>query len=132
MADLQDPSYAFQVSKRIDNHGRSTTRGRTYHFNVTWPFCTRFILKPTVGIELSPSAPPHDRPRTINLLYRELASLNNNDTPSAPPKRREMHRKLTARTLNNDVLPAFCRPIMVMSISVALEHAIDSCQQPSE
>jgi hypothetical protein len=28
---------------------------------------------------------------------------------------------LTARTLNSDVLPAFCRPIMVMSISVALQ-----------
>jgi hypothetical protein len=27
---------------------------------------------------------------------------------------------LTARTLSNDVLPAFCRPIIVMSISVAL------------
>ena len=27
---------------------------------------------------------------------------------------------LTAKTRNRDVLPAFCRPIMVMSISVAL------------
>lgn len=27
---------------------------------------------------------------------------------------------LTARTLSSDVLPAFCSPIMVMSISVAL------------
>ena len=27
---------------------------------------------------------------------------------------------LTARTLNNEVLPAFCRPIIVISISVAL------------
>lgn len=27
---------------------------------------------------------------------------------------------LTASTLSNDVFPAFCRPIMVMSISVAL------------
>lgn len=27
---------------------------------------------------------------------------------------------LTANTLNNEVFPAFCRPIMVMSISVAL------------
>lgn len=25
---------------------------RTYHFNVTWPFWTRFMLKPTVGMEL--------------------------------------------------------------------------------
>lgn len=29
-------------------------------------------------------------------------------------------RRLTARTLKSEVLPAFCRPIMVMSISVAL------------
>jgi hypothetical protein len=28
---------------------------------------------------------------------------------------------LTARTLNSEVLPAFCSPIMVMSISVALD-----------
>lgn len=27
----------------------------THHFRVTWPFCTRFMLKPTVGIELSHS-----------------------------------------------------------------------------
>ena len=27
----------------------------------------------------------------------------------------------TAKTLNNDVLPAFCNPIMVISISVALK-----------
>jgi hypothetical protein len=28
---------------------------------------------------------------------------------------------LTAKTRNNDVLPAFCRPSMVMSISVDLK-----------
>lgn len=28
---------------------------------------------------------------------------------------------LTASTLNNDVFPAFCKPIIVMSISAALE-----------
>jgi hypothetical protein len=28
--------------------------------------------------------------------------------------------RLTAKTLNNDVFPAFCRPIIVISISVAL------------
>lgn len=27
----------------------------THHFRVTWPFWTRFILKPTVGMELWPS-----------------------------------------------------------------------------
>lgn len=30
--------------------------------------------------------------------------------------------RLTARTLNSDVFPAFCSPIIVMSISVALQH----------
>jgi len=34
---------------------------------------------------------------------------------------------LTARTLNSEVLPAFCNPIMVMSISVALDGI--ACQQ---
>lgn len=33
-----------------------------------------------------------------------------------------IRKTLTARTLNNDVLPAFCNPIMVMSISVALDE----------
>jgi len=27
-------------------------KGEANHFKVTWPFCTRFILNPTVGIEL--------------------------------------------------------------------------------
>jgi hypothetical protein len=31
--------------------------------------------------------------------------------------------RLTARTLKSEVLPAFCSPIMVMSISVALHSA---------
>jgi hypothetical protein len=35
-----------------------------------------------------------------------------------------MRKGLTARTLNNDVLPAFCKPIMVMSISVALNDGV--------
>lgn len=26
--------------------------GVRYHFRVTWPFCTRCILNPTVGMEL--------------------------------------------------------------------------------
>ena len=33
---------------------------------------------------------------------------------------------LTASTLSSDVLPAFWRPIMVMSISVALERAVSN------
>jgi len=36
---------------------------------------------------------------------------------------------LTARTLNSDVLQAFCSPIMVMSISVALQR--NDSQPPS-
>jgi hypothetical protein len=32
-------------------------------------------------------------------------------------------KRLTASTRNSDVLPAFCSPIMVMSISVALHGA---------
>jgi hypothetical protein len=36
-----------------------------------------------------------------------------------------IRKRLTARTRSSDVLPAFCSPIMVMSISVAL-HREDS------
>jgi hypothetical protein len=32
-----------------------------------------------------------------------------------------IRKGLTARTLKSEVLPAFCKPIMVMSISVALD-----------
>lgn len=35
--------------------------------------------------------------------------------------------KRTAKTLNRDVFPAFCRPIMVTSISVALHSRIRAC-----
>jgi len=31
-------------------------------------------------------------------------------------------RALTAKTLSNEVLPAFCKPIIVISISVALRQ----------
>ncbi len=27
-------------------------KGVRYHFRVTWPLCTRFMLNPTVGMEL--------------------------------------------------------------------------------
>jgi hypothetical protein len=40
-----------------------------------------------------------------------------------------IRKGLTARTLKSEVLPAFCNPIMVMSISVALYGA--SSQHPS-
>jgi hypothetical protein len=39
-----------------------------------------------------------------------------------------MRKTLTARTLSSDVLPAFCNPIMVMSISVALDSASNQCR----
>lgn len=55
---------------------------KSQHLSVTWPFCTLFMLKPTVGIESVVNSPPE-------------------------------------RTLNRDVLPAFCKPIIVISISVA-------------
>lgn len=40
--------------------------GLRYHFRVTWPFCTRFMLNPTVGIELD-----------LNLVSRSLSRLIN-------------------------------------------------------
>ena len=52
-----------------------------YHLRVTWPFCTRFMLKPTVGIELfrmSTESVGHMTDKTAkqkNLLYRELSTL---------------------------------------------------------
>jgi len=103
------------------------------------------MLKPTVGIELCeasqfmcrshPSAllaitatdgKPDPALRDIHILDRKLAALlgyvrrclqyqgrTSNVMRSRSPS-------LTARTLSNDVLPAFCNPIIVMSISVAL------------
>lgn len=51
------------------------------------------------------------------LLNGELSSLQERGSAW---RRRLNVRQLTAKTRKRDVLPAFCKPIMVMSISVAL------------
>ena len=43
----------------------------------------------------------------------------------------DMGQPLTARTRSNEVLPAFCKPTMVTSISVALAHVVSNRQQDS-
>ncbi|KAH9827528.1 hypothetical protein Tdes44962_MAKER02786 [Teratosphaeria destructans] len=89
------------------------------------------MLKPTVGIELETGQSPFrivdaktgQLLARLHILDRKLASLEHNI--SLKHRRRRLHptgpdKKLTARTRNSEVLPAFWRPIMVMSISVAL------------
>ena len=39
-------------SDKFYHKGSIIEASLVYHFKVTWPLCTRFILKPTVGIEL--------------------------------------------------------------------------------
>jgi len=46
-----------------------------------------------------------------------------NDHVLSSHEHRLVGDSLTARTRSNEVLPAFCSPIMVMSISVALQRA---------
>jgi hypothetical protein len=72
----------------------------------------------------------------VDVLDSELPSLDNHGSArvrrkdSSSAARSLPHQEgLTARTLNNDVLPAFCSPIMVMSISVALHD--EGNQRPS-
>ena len=60
------------------------------------------------------------------LLYGEFSTLTSQHV--SPCLKRVQDKELTARTRNNDVLPAFCKPIMVTSISVALETS-NTCQQ---
>lgn len=115
---------------------RSNTgcRVRAYHFKVTWPFWTRFMLKPTVGMELLEKAlgegafcwNGHSRAIYVATTYSMVNSPPWRVKPSVYVGRRR--GKHTARTRNNDVLPAFCKPIMVTSISVAL-HTSSTCQQ---
>jgi hypothetical protein len=62
----------------------------------------------------------------VDVLDSELPSLD--DRSQRRLAKRSWIRirmRLTARTLSSEVLPAFCSPIMVMSISVAL-HREDS------
>lgn len=109
------------------------------------------MLKPTVGMELWPLAlgptvmmvvlVAAQRSAggmllsarlgaSVDVLDSELASLESACQPDVFTAFWWMQRGyfliwelLTARTLNSDVLPAFCRPIMVMSISVALQFS---------
>lgn len=123
-----------------------------YHFKVTWPFWTRLVLNPIVGMELS----PRERERrkamgfdtlgysyawTINLLYSEFPTLRESvsdgtatatatvkvgqqqqqQTTGEKERRGKERRGHTAKTRSKEDFPAFCRPIMVTSISVALQ-----------
>lgn len=59
----------------------------------------------------------------LGLLEGELSSLWKRPTSAGSPRRQaltESQGLLTARTRNNEVFPAFCRPTMVTSISIAL------------
>lgn len=76
------------------------------------------MLKPTVGIELLGVGSQSGRLEATNfdLLYGKLSTLEYRISNS-------LHTSswgLTARTRSREVLPAFCRPIIVTSISVAL------------
>jgi hypothetical protein len=53
-SQLQHVSKDKVPGSRVKRPGRRgpTKPGGAYHFNVTWPFWTRFMLKPTVGMEL--------------------------------------------------------------------------------
>lgn len=90
------------------------------------------MLKPTVGIELevrwSTKAISNKslHCKALHILDGELSTLRTsyqhlkvgyNDSDG----RLEERNKLTAKTRRRDVFPAFCSPIMVTSISVALE-----------
>lgn len=44
------------VPQEVDLRDQGGTGKGTHHFRVTWPFWTRFMLKPTVGMELWPLA----------------------------------------------------------------------------
>jgi hypothetical protein len=58
----------------------------------------------------------------VDVLDSELSSLDAVGQQVRPRHGHVRMRKgLTARTRNSEVLPAFCSPIMVMSISVALD-----------
>lgn len=69
---------------------------------------------------------------TVDVLDGKLAALDGRQSFHRRRSALQAHfrngKGLTARTRSNDVLPAFCSPIMVMSISVALHP----CQQWSK
>lgn len=77
------------------------------------------IVQPTISSNMNHKYKPH-------ILYCELGSLHDISTdPSHPSslleQKRERVRVLTASTRNSEDFPAFCRPTMVTSISVALK-----------
>jgi hypothetical protein len=62
----------------------------------------------------------------VDVLDSKLPSLDGRSQRRLAERRWiRIRMRLTARTLSSEVLPAFCSPIMVMSISVAL-HREDS------
>lgn len=62
-----------------ERKGKGKGKGRkdTYHFRVTWPFCTRLVLKPIVGMELGRLVREGEDDEVIcNLLDSELPTLH--------------------------------------------------------
>ena len=57
----------------------------------------------------------------LSTLYSTRSVRRRWEKRAAAAGRLGTEEELTARTLSSDVLPAFCNPIMVMSISVALD-----------
>lgn len=107
------------------------------NFNETWPRWTRFMLNPTVGIELQApwrsarrhwtSAGGSRRMQGAGTsvgpcsLEGKLAALERKETDVSQGLVAEAARaEPTTRTRNSDVFPAFCSPTKVTSISMAL------------
>lgn len=117
------PRSQLKQKVKIKNIGMHAQEDTSYHFNVTWPRWTRFMLNPTVGIELWTQHGLENEHWFTDAIMRWTYSIVN-----SPPWKckisdgKDGHNQsaLTARTLKSDVFPAFWRPIMVISISVAL------------
>jgi hypothetical protein len=75
------------------------------------------------GSRLDPASWSH-------ILDRKLAALYNTVSPEHEQKR-YCNLRLTANTRSKDVLPAFCNPIMVTSISVDLQEQDQHASSPS-
>jgi hypothetical protein len=59
----------------------------------------------------------------VDVLNSEFSSLDDRSQRRLAKRSHiRIRKRLTARTLSSEVLPAFCSPIMVMSISVALHR----------
>lgn len=93
---------------------------RSQQRSTTWPFCTRFMLKPTVGMVL------YTRPVSLALAIScKRRSEAAHSAVNSPPCCllvevfcRTQRSARTARTRTRVVLPLFCRPQMATSISV--------------